>query len=249
MGASFLEPVALDPIAAVLACRAAPGRDRGVEPAGASLRIGLSSSLSWGFLRELIRRAHSAPGAPELSFQEGTAGEIVRAVRRGDVDAGFVKSPAGLSGLKVEELWRERLMAAVPEGHPLTFDNEASAEALRKETFLIAGEPSDRDCQIQLIETVIGGPPAGIKRFPVERDTLINLVGLGFGVALVNGSSLGAFYPNVVYVPVAGGADAAPFRLVWKGDDHKPELGVFLATARALAARWAHDPAVVAHHR
>lgn len=249
MAASFLEVAALHPIAAVLACRETGEPLVGGAPDRRALRIGLSSSLSWGFLRELIRRARTAPESMSLSFQDGTPGEVLCAVRRGEVDVGFVPQAADVGRLNAEELWRERMMVALPEGHRLAAANELSASDLRQETFLVAGEPSDHDRQVGVIEQVIGGPPAVVKRLSVERDTLLNLVGLGFGLALTSGSAMGAFHPNVVYLPVANAQDHVTFRLVWKPENRNPQLGAFLATARALSARWAHDPVVAYHCR
>jgi DNA-binding transcriptional LysR family regulator len=249
MAAPVTHLSALHPVAAALLYRETGDPFAGSEPARKSVRIGVSSSLSWGFLRELVRRYRTIPDAAALSFLDRSAGEVLRAVRRGEADVGFVQEAMDFGRLSAEPLWRERVMVALSAHHPLAQDAEVAAEALRKETFLAAGDPADRDRQIERIETAIGGAPAAVNVYPVERDTLINLVGLGFGVALATGSTMGAFYPNVVYLPVTGAPASAAFHLVFSPDNHKPELGAFLATARALAVRWAHDPMFASAHR
>ena len=70
------------------------------------------------------------------------------------------------------------------------------------------------------------------------RDSLMNLVGLGFGVALVEGGALGTFYPGVVYRPIASPWTVLPFYAVWRPSRDNLELGPFLSAARDAAKDW-----------
>jgi DNA-binding transcriptional LysR family regulator len=249
MAAPVINLSGIHPIASALLYRETGDPFAGTASVREALRIGFSSSLSWGFLRELVRRYRTIPDAAPLSFLDRPVGEVLRAVRRGEVDVAFIQDPTDVGRLKAEELWRERAMVALHAHHPLAAGTEVPAEALRKETFLAAGQPADRERQLRLIETAIGAAPGALNVYPVERETLINLVGLGFGVALATGSTMGAFYPNVVYLPVSGSPRTASFHLVSRPNNRSPDLGAFLATARALSVRWAHDPVYASHHR
>ena len=206
-----------------------------------SLRIGLCSSLSSGFLRELIRRVRALPDAPALYFMDGTPHDVLQAARRREIDVGFIYGPHySLVRLQFEELWREPLVALLPEQHPLARDCDVRPDALKGETFLATGGPADHYPQLALVQSVLGEPPESFDCLEVERETLVNFVGLGLGVALMPRSGLGAFYPGVAYRPIVTPLERIGFQAVWRpgARNRNRELGRFLDRARALAASW-----------
>jgi DNA-binding transcriptional LysR family regulator len=225
--------------AAALGYRETGNPFAGLESTRPALRIGLCSSLSWGFLRELIQLVRAQPDAPALSFMEGAPHAVIAAARHGEIDVGFVPGPHDWTRLDHEALWREPVMVLMPDHHALASDNAVAPEALRRETFLVTDDPADREAQLALLERAIGGPPAAVYAAPVDRETVIDLVGLGFGLALTTGSTLGVFHPGVNYRPIAAPVEPVVFHAVWPrshGDD--AALARFLDLARALAARW-----------
>ena len=129
-------------------------------------------------------------------------------------------------------------MVLMPDHHPLASESDVHPEALRDETFLVAGDPTERDLQIDFLERSIGGTPSTVLVVPVERSTVIDLVSLGFGLALTPGSALGAFHPGVSYRPIAAPVEPIAFHAIWRRSNRNPELVRFLDTARVLAAGW-----------
>jgi DNA-binding transcriptional LysR family regulator len=180
------------------------------------LRIGLCSSLSWGFLRTLIRQVSA--GQTALSFLEGSPQQIVRAASRDGV-------------------WREPLMVLMPDTHPLASDSDVKPEALRNETFLAAGDIADQELHTGLLKHALGFAPA-VRTISVEQATLQDLVGLGFGLTLATGSALGAFHPGVAYRPLAAPVETISFHAVWRQSNRNEALLRFLDAGRALAADW-----------
>jgi DNA-binding transcriptional LysR family regulator len=163
---------------------------------------------------------------------------VLLAARRGEVDIAFVPGPEDWTRLRGEELWRDRLVVALAEDHPLARDNAVRAEDLQRQTFLAPGSSADRQAQRALIARAIGGEPAGFVCVEAERESVFHLVGLGFGVALACGSGLGTIYPGVVYRPIASPWTLLPFHAVWRSSCDNPELGPFLAAAREAAKDW-----------
>jgi DNA-binding transcriptional LysR family regulator len=203
------------------------------------LRIGLCSSLSWGFLRTLIRQVGAGQGATALSFLEGSPQQIVRAASRDGIDVGFVYGPHdwAWARLQYEELWREPLMVLMPDAHPLASDSDVKPEALRNETFLVAGDMAEQELHTELLKQALGFAPA-VRTISVEQATLQDLVGLGFGLTLTTGSALGAFHPGVAYRPLAAPVETISFHAVWRQSNRNEALLRFLDAARALAADW-----------
>ncbi len=232
----------MEAVAAALASRAQHTPFPIAAPARPIVRLGLCSSLSRGFLRDLVRRLATGPGAPELAFCEAPAGEVLRAARRRSVDIAFVCGEQDWGPLKHEAFWPETFVAALPEHHRLAAQSEVPARALLRERFLAHGGAREHARQAALIGHALGAAPAELDCLPVERETLVDLVGLGQGVALVAASSLATFHPGVVYRPIAGGA-AVPFFAAWRAHGSNPAQGPLLATARALAAQRRRAPA------
>lgn len=225
-----------DAVVAALSYRQTGDPFPGRQAPQPSLRIGLCSSLSHGFLRELIRSVRALPDAPALSFIDGTPHDVLQAARRREIDVGFVYGPAySLVRLQFEELWREPLVVLLAEHHPLARDCDVQASALKDETFLAPGGPADQYPQLTLVQSVLGEIPANFGCLEVERETLVNLVGLGFGVTLAPRSGLGAFYPGVAYRPIVSPTQSVGFQAVWRAGNRNPELGRFLDAARAMA--------------
>jgi DNA-binding transcriptional LysR family regulator len=203
-----------------------------------ALRIGLCSPLSLGFLRDLIRKVRSGPDPLALSFIEGTTHNIIRASIRREIDVGFVFGLQDWSQLQHEELWREPLMVVMSDDHPLACESDVNPEALRGETFLVAGDSAERERHMELLARTIGDTPPVVLAVPVERATIVDLVSLGFGLALTTGSALGAFHPGVQYRPIRGPIEPTAFHAIWRQSNGHEDLARFLTTARALAAGW-----------
>jgi DNA-binding transcriptional LysR family regulator len=200
------------------------------------LAIGLCSSLSSGMLRELVRQMVLSPSTPELAFVEGSAAQILQAARRREIDVGFVYGEHDWSRLEHELLWREGILAAMPEHHPLATGNDVASDRLAEQPLLARGGVADYRAQSAFIRQVLGYQPAHLHCLGVDRETLVELAGLGLGVTLVARSGLGAFHPGVVYRPISGAVEAVPFSAVWKPGG-SPLLGPLLATARSLCVR------------
>jgi DNA-binding transcriptional LysR family regulator len=200
------------------------------------LTLGLCSSLSSGLLRELVRQMLASPSPPELAFVEGSAAQILNAVRRREADVGFVYGEHDWSKLEHELLWRERILAAMPESHPLAAGADVQPDQLAEQPLLVRGGIADYAAQAAFVRQVLGCPPAHLNCLGVDRETLVELAGLGLGLTLVAHSGLGAFHPKVVYRPICGAADTVAFSAVWKPGGN-PHIGPLLATARSLCAR------------
>ncbi len=127
-------------------------------------------------------------------------------------------------------------MVLMPDGYWLSRESEVRPAALREETFLVAGAPSEREMHAELLRRAIGVTPSDVLAVPVERATVIDLVSLGFGLAVTIESALGVFHPGVNYRPVAAPVEPIAFQAVWRAANDNEELARFLETARALAA-------------
>jgi DNA-binding transcriptional LysR family regulator len=170
------------------------------------LTLGVACSLNWGPLRRLIGTFRS---------------------RAPDIDLAVALHDAGSRGWRSAPLWSEPLMVFMAEGHPLAAQNAVQPDQLRETHLLMAGNGSgDRALQRAIIRA-LGGPP-NFLHYAVQRDNLLDLVSLGFGVTLAGGSAMGAFYPGVCARPLESEAGWLSYCGFWSAENERPALRRFL---------------------
>ena len=72
---------------------------------------------------------------------------------------------------------------------------------------------------------------------PVARDTLLNLVDLGFGLTLVTKASALVVGSPTVFRPLADPVDLVSFSAVWSPGNDNPALRRFISLAHVLAGK------------
>ncbi|HWA63592.1 MAG TPA: LysR family substrate-binding domain-containing protein [Caulobacteraceae bacterium] len=230
----FPSAYGLEAVAAAMAFRETGDPFPGFAERRPDLRIGLCSSLSAGYLHDLIETVRHRPDAPSMAFVEGRPDAVVAGVRRGELDLALAPERRDWRGLEHEVLWRDPLMLAVPERHILAREPEIMPSALQGERILVAVGAHERDVSLDLIERLNPAWTACAAPIEVERETLLGLVGLEFGVALVTGACTGDVHPGVVCRPLAPPVRALDFHAVWRPRSHDPALSRFLNAARTL---------------
>jgi DNA-binding transcriptional LysR family regulator len=209
-------------------------RNAGSAAAG-QLVIGTYFSASRGRFREtLMRFARQNPGL-QVRLREGCRDELLTAVRQGEVDLALLLGPMDEPGADRLALWREAVMVALPEDHPLVGRELVPWADLARETFIITRRGSGPEAR-QRIEALL--PPEHGARFlphDVGRETMFNLVGAKLGIAVLAESASGASYPGVVFRPVgdANGATMVEAAAYWDPKRDNPPLRRFLALLRA----------------
>jgi DNA-binding transcriptional LysR family regulator len=118
----------------------------------------------------------------------------------------------------------DRLMAAIPEGHPATQCLAVSLSALAQETFFIPkphSHPGIYEVTVSACEKA-GFTPMQIQPMRLLQ-TAIALVAGGLGVALVPETfKANVQVKGVVYHPLCGTAPIAELIAVWHHQNHSP---------------------------
>lgn len=133
--------------------------------------------------------------------------EALDAVKRGDADAGLVRTPLDKTGLNAIPLYTEVTVVMVPKGHVVTAVEELTCEELADD---IVFHPLDDTLPWD------GTPPgkAAIER-PATTADAVELVAAGIGVLVVP-QSVARFHhrPDVRYRPVTDAVQAG-VALAW----------------------------------
>jgi DNA-binding transcriptional LysR family regulator len=97
-------------------------------------------------------------------------------------------------------------MVALPERHPLAGAGSVLWQDLAGETFIVASRGSGPEVRATVQSLLPDGHTARFAAHDVGREGMFNLVGAGFGVAVLAESASGASYPSVVFRPGRAGS-------------------------------------------
>jgi DNA-binding transcriptional LysR family regulator len=198
------------------------------------LRMGLfaSAPLLPAFTRAVLAFRARLPDV-HLTLRESPTLEQVDALRRGELDAGFLRCPSADHipvDIAAVELLREPLMAMMRSDHPLAAEVgplRLSLLAEEKLIFFSAAVGTTLHAQFLGLCRAAGFAPQ-ITQTARENSTLIGLVAAGLGIAVMPASLAQIQVAEVTHRPLA---DAGATTSIWLATPRQPT-----ALARAFLA-------------
>ncbi len=192
--------------------------NRGRQPLGGTIRVGVVASLGSYFLPLVIPDLHASHPSLRLYVREGVSADLMTRLDEGTLDLLFIPLPVRGSELEAARLFREPLLAVTPNDHPLAQLASVPRERLRGETILSLEPGHKLHEQVSQI-CADTGAEISLEYGATSLDTIRQMVGMGLGLSL-----LPALYvrsevqPNrlVTARPLAG---PQPFRtvgMVWR---------------------------------
>jgi DNA-binding transcriptional LysR family regulator len=200
------------------------------------LCIGVASSISSGFLHQLVRTWREQHPQVRVTIRDGAPGELVAAVVQRELDVTFITGSAVPPGCDMEQLWIDRIFLATNSENPISERSSVLMEDIASEAFIVNQSNFGVEIRDFLIKRLsdLGVSPS-VEVFDVGREVLFTMVGLGFGLTTAATLETGVIYPNVVYVPIEG--VKLPFNAVWLPANDNPTLRRFLSVARILRSQ------------
>jgi len=192
--------------------------------------IGFVASTLYDTLPELIRRFRITMPGVEVALSEMTTLEQTIALKDGRIDIGFGRLRFEDEQLTRSVIREERLVLAVPHGHPLTrISGPLSLGQTTSEPLILyprAPRPSYAD-QVLSIYRDLGLNP--MVDFEVrEMQTALGLVAAGAGVSLVPSSVRRLGRDDVVYLDLSEPNVVSPIIMTHRSDDTSPLLAHIL---------------------
>ncbi|MFG1481170.1 LysR substrate-binding domain-containing protein [Xanthobacter sp. V4C-4] len=173
-----------------------------------------------------------------LVFRSLTTAEQLDALSRRAIDVGFLRLPVGDPALAFEIALTERLMAVMPADHPLAQEAEVDIAELATFPFL------------RIAPGHAGGLHGIVEGYLRERKvevitaqdvdnvmTMMTLVGLGAGFALLPDYVAHLLFRNVATRPLKGDAPWVDLAMAWHRENHAPELATFRALVSEALGR------------
>ena len=202
------------------------------------LAIGyLGSAAYTGALTRLVGAFRDSHPQVRLAITENAMMQQLQAIAEGSLDLGFIRPPVPLpEGLAAVTVLQEELMMVLPAQHPLAELPRIHIGGLSDATFITpqhASSVSFGAHTLALAQAAGFEPRLG----PQGRDfmTIVSMVSVGLGVALVPQSVQCIQLPNVVYRPIAGAAPKAELALAYRRNDGSAAVRHFIAMVRKLA--------------
>ncbi|CAJ8571395.1 transcriptional regulator CatR [Burkholderia pseudomallei] len=211
---------------------------RRLAQAAERIVIGFVPSTLYGALPEVIRAFREAAPAVELSLIEMFTLEQLGALKGGRIDIGFGRLRFDDDRLVREVLVEERLIAALPDGHPLAaLDASISLADIAGQTLIVypsTPRPSFADQQLSALRD--GGlAPAAVHEVR-ELQTALGLVAAQVGVSLVPESVEGVRVKGVAYRRLPEPVATSPIILSRRLHDESRATALFCSLARELMA-------------
>jgi DNA-binding transcriptional LysR family regulator len=206
-----------------------------------SLAIGCFSSSVTGFLPELIKAYRKKFPAVRVHLFELTPEQQLQAFARGKIDVGFTRplAAADEKNFVQERIYRDRLMLAVPEAHPLAKAGRVRLEKFAREDFVMfkrSEAPKLVDEMTQICAKA-GFTPQVVSEPPMMQ-TVLMAVAASIGVALVPGCVRSFRQPGVAFLPVRPVSHPIDLVLARPKGEISPTVSAWLELANA------HLPAI-----
>ncbi|MFS2003300.1 LysR substrate-binding domain-containing protein [Duganella sp. CT11-25] len=197
-----------------------------------TLSIGFVASTLYGLLPDIVRHFREQYPMVEVTFHEMTTMQQLKALKEGVIDVGFGRVKSEDPNIRRIVLREERLIVALPVGHPLAASGNALGLVdLLMETLIVypkAPRPSFAD-QVLAVFSDRAIMPHKIMEVR-ELQIAIGLVAAGEGVAVVPDSVQGMKRNNVAYRALTDRNAVSPVMFSVRKMDTSEELKNMLAT-------------------
>ncbi|MFF3391345.1 LysR family transcriptional regulator [Streptomyces sp. NPDC002669] len=237
---------ALEHARAALAAAGAVGRavDEVTDLVRGRLTVGMVIGCTLTPLFDALAAFHEAHPGVEISLLEDDSDRLVEGVRTGAVDLALVgAATAAPDGLEALTIISERLVAAVPAGHPLAERHRVTLRDLVAHP--IACMPPgtglravfDHACAAQGLRPTIALQASA-------ADAIAGLAARGLGVAVLSDSMAAGHRDRLTVRTVADVETPALLALIWK-NAHNPSVREMLVHSRQAFTDFPGRPGVV----
>lgn len=167
------------------------------------VRIGAFTSVAVHWLPGMIKAFEQTYPNVELGLLNGDYHDIGEWLRAGSIDVGFVTLPFDLPGCACSPLMEDRLLAVLPNSHPLADLARFPIAQFEKEPFISLLESSNHDARRTL---ELAGVHANVKFSTKDDYAIIAMIEQGLGISIMPELLLTGQTANVRVIPLDIGA-------------------------------------------
>jgi LysR family hydrogen peroxide-inducible transcriptional activator len=191
---------------------------RSANPADGELRLGLFPTLAPYYLPHVVPSVRKLYPNLRLQLAEEKTEDILRMLRKGELDAALLALPLNDDGLEMEILFEEPFVLALPSNHPLADRDDITLRDLDGEELLLLEEGHClREHALEVC--ALAGAHERVDFHATSMETLRQMVAADVGVTLMPMLSVKPPIAETNNLVVSGFAEPAPSRtiaLVWR---------------------------------
>ena len=150
--------------------------------ASGNIRIGTFTSVSSNWLPSLMKDFKKLYPSVHFHLQQGEYTSIVKYIKEGSVDFGFV-NPNAAEDLETIALKQDHMLAILPEDHLLTKNSKVSLEKLSKEPFILIEEGDFNEI---LDSFKKNGLHPNVQYRVIDDYTIMSMVESGLGISILS---------------------------------------------------------------
>ena len=197
------------------------------DPMSGQLRVGIIYTIAPYLLPQLIPALHRhAPKMP-LFLKEDFTGNLVPALKAGELDVIVIALPFAEPGLVAQPVYGEPFRVVVPASHPWVGRPDIAADELDGENLLLLGQGNCfRDQVLESCPRLNGEDALDHAIEGSSLETIRYMVASGAGVAVMPSSAadpLADKEPLVRVLPFAGDPPRRTVGLVWRVTFPRPQ--------------------------
>lgn len=193
------------------------------------LRVGFVAAVIYMNVERVLQRIDRDLPGVESTWEEMGSSEQIEALRQDRIDLGFAQVPQGKEEMNTHLVASVPLVVALPESHRLARQRRINLHDLEDEPFIVIPRESAPGFFDLIVTTCFSaGFSPNIRHYAKHLLSVVSLVALGRGFALVPATLSKASLPGVVLKPLAGIHAEAQYSVIWNPQNKSPVL------ARAL---------------
>lgn len=199
------------------------------------LRIGFVAAVLYMNIENIVRKFEKDIGEIDLTWEEISTAEQVDALQRDRIDLGFAQIGTPPAELRAHVVHKERLVAALPDDHPAAKRRKIDLFQLADVPFVtIPRDSAPAYFDLVTATCVQAGFSPHIRHYAKHLLSVVSLVGLGRGFALVPATLAKASLPGVALRELNDVSAVAEYSAIWNRTNQSP---VLLRALNALGVR------------
>lgn len=197
------------------------------------LNVGITGSMIFRQVPQFCYMFHTQRPQAQVCLHETSTRDQLLGITNGQLDAGFLNVGSDSKTLDTLLIGEEPLVCCMPENHPLAQQDHVNLKQLGHEVFVMFARevaPANYDNVITCLQQA--GIHPQTSHAARQWLTVVALVSMGQGIALVPRCLELATMRGVRFVPLQGVDAKTPAYLVWRKDHTSPLLHAFVDSIR-----------------
>jgi DNA-binding transcriptional LysR family regulator len=200
-------------------------------------RLGRTARISVGaiaftmseLLPTILKTARSQMENLSVNIQEFDSNEALIALENEDIDVAFLRAEESTRGLKIIPLVREKLVLALPKGHPLSKQDRINLDALAREPMVFCPRdisPSYFDRILAICRGQGLSPKIDFEARSITSQ--LAFVSCGTAIGLVPESMMAEGNAAVCFLPIEGETNIVTSAIAWNENNQTPAAIEFI---------------------